>query len=167
MCFHCWACLLKCSTSMSYMLQSRVRKCWRFVGALAPCQHHEFEPTCIMYISRFVGLCPCQLCKSWHEKAVLIYSNSLLRHCIAARTISVLPPGGEAGSSEAGSHDPALLAYKDCRWQNTAVQQCLQLCSSVDLVYKLLIQDIQPVLGESCYTYCLWKEHNIKCMMSL
>ena len=31
------------------------------------------------------------------------------------------------------------------QWEDASVQQCLDLCSNVDLVYKLLIQEIQPV----------------------
>ena len=69
-------------------------------------------------------------------------------HTSQRQPIRVLNTGGEAGPSGAGSHDHALLADTQSRWQDAAVQQCLKLCSSVDLVYKLLIQDIQPVLGE-------------------
>lgn len=36
----------------------------------------------------------------------------------------------------------------EARWADGTVQQCLDLCCSVDLVYKLLIQEIQPVLGK-------------------
>ena len=43
----------------------------------------------------------------------------------------------------------ATAAEPDPRWLDGAVQQCLKLCSNVDLVYKLLIQDIHPVLGKS------------------
>ncbi len=39
----------------------------------------------------------------------------------------------------------------EARWADGTVQQCLDLCSSVDLVYKLLIQEIQPVLGEQFF----------------
>lgn len=36
----------------------------------------------------------------------------------------------------------------EVRWADGTVQQCLDLCCSVDLVYKLLIQETQPVLGK-------------------
>ncbi|KAL0040998.1 hypothetical protein WJX77_001679 [Trebouxia sp. C0004] len=39
------------------------------------------------------------------------------------------------------------LEGAEARWANGTVQQCLDLCCSVDLVYKLLIQEIQPVLA--------------------
>jgi len=39
----------------------------------------------------------------------------------------------------------------EARWADGTVQQCLDLCCSVDLVYKLLIQEIQPVLGKRVF----------------
>ncbi|DBB18625.1 TPA: Baculoviral IAP repeat-containing protein 6 [Trebouxia sp. C0006] len=39
------------------------------------------------------------------------------------------------------------LEGAEARWADVTVQQCLDLCSNVDLVYKLLIQEIQPVLA--------------------
>ena len=55
--------------------------------------------------------------------------------------------GDGAGPSSAGINSMAMAVHPDSRWLDGAVQQCLKLCSSVDLVYKLLIQDIHPVLG--------------------
>ena len=47
----------------------------------------------------------------------------------------------------AGNEDSCWCVLAICPGLDGAVQQCLKLCSSVDLVYKLLIQDIHPVLG--------------------
>lgn len=46
------------------------------------------------------------------------------------------------------SSDFHLSTGAEARWADVTVQQCLDLCSNVDLVYKLLIQEIQPVLGK-------------------
>ncbi|KAL0043350.1 hypothetical protein WJX79_002441 [Trebouxia sp. C0005] len=51
------------------------------------------------------------------------------------------------------SHKGDVLRHSDAlegaevRWADGTVQQCLDLCCSVDLVYKLLIQETQPVLA--------------------
>ena len=55
--------------------------------------------------------------------------------------------GDGAGPSSASNDSTATAVDPDSRWLDGAVQQSLKLCSSVDLVYKLLIQDIHPVLG--------------------
>ncbi|KAL3146802.1 hypothetical protein ABBQ38_014781 [Trebouxia sp. C0009 RCD-2024] len=57
------------------------------------------------------------------------------------------PPGSSADDNpSASSAGPNLLGEAEARWADATVQQCLDLCSNVDLVYKLLIQDIHPVL---------------------
>ena len=42
----------------------------------------------------------------------------------------------------------SVLSGGEARWADCNVQQCLDLCTSVDLLHKLLVQEIQPVLGE-------------------
>ena len=58
----------------------------------------------------------------------------------------VAPAAGSASKAEeAGGSD--MQSAVELQWEDRTVQQCLELCSNVDLVYKLLIQEIQPVLG--------------------
>ena len=57
-------------------------------------------------------------------------------------------------ASSASSATPDLLGDAEARWADTAVLQCLDLCSNVDLIYKLLIQEIQPVLRKSLLPVC-------------
>lgn len=52
--------------------------------------------------------------------------------------------------ASASSANPDLHAQQEERWADPTVQHCLDLCSDVNLVYKLLIQEIQPVLGNLC-----------------
>ena len=47
----------------------------------------------------------------------------------------------------ASSAGPDLLSDAEARWADVTVQQCLDLCSNVELIYRLLIQEVQPVLG--------------------
>ena len=61
----------------------------------------------------------------------------------------------ECAGSKAHDKASARTAMSDlqdeaeAQWADATVQQCLDLCSNVDMVYKLLIQEIQPVLGPS------------------
>ena len=59
----------------------------------------------------------------------------------------------------AASPSASAEAVAGLQWEDPAVQQCLDLCSNVDLVYKLLIQEIQPVSSKlhllSSLAYCL------------
>ena len=59
-----------------------------------------------------------------------------------------LAGSGAAQNPSASSAIPDLLGEAEARWADTTVQQCLDLCSNVDLIYKLIIQEIQPVLGK-------------------
>lgn len=42
----------------------------------------------------------------------------------------------------------SVVSGGEARWADRNVQHCLDLCTSVDLLHKLLIQEIQPVLGK-------------------
>ena len=48
----------------------------------------------------------------------------------------------------ASSASTGLPVEEEARWADATVQQCLNLCSNVDMIYNLLIQEIQPVLGK-------------------
>ena len=67
-----------------------------------------------------------------------------------ALTCAATMAGDRAGPS---SDDKATAVEPDPRWLDGAVQQCLKLCSNVDLVYKLLLHEIHPVLGKSVLTW--------------
>ena len=77
---------------------------------------------------------------------------SLARVLVRVHEVSHSPSpvagSGAALNPPASSATPDLLAEAEARCADTTVQQCLDLCSNVDLIYKLLIQEVQPVLSK-------------------